>query len=289
VPAIDFGKHLLRQQLARWQELEPALRRGRDPEALHQWRVTSRHLIATLRVLEVAGLTGVVGLRHRVQVLLRHTGPLRDLDVQCAQLMQCNRGLAAGGLGGVLRGLRALRKLRQQALVSRLAQPRTRRLRVALHSLELRPAPGRQTSMALVADQVLRQRYRVVKHRARHALAERTVEQCHQLRLAAKKLRYVAVACAPLYGEVMHSFLRRLERLQSVLGRLNDAQHTIVNLETLLRHNRHLPGRVQRAVQADLAAQRDQLEAAHTDLDAVWHRVHGRPWKHLKRALKASR
>lgn len=51
----------------------------------------------------------------------------------------------------------------------------------ALHALDLRPAPGRQERGAVVAEQILRQRYRVVKHRPRRALGGRTVDQCHQL------------------------------------------------------------------------------------------------------------
>jgi CHAD domain-containing protein len=163
--AAAAGQLLLRQQLAGWRALEPAVRSGADPEALHQLRVTGRHMIAMLRIVEAAPLGGALRLRRRLQSLLRASSAARDLDVQIAEFA------AMGGSGDAeLQPL--LEQLQRQRARQRSQLQRCWRLRTvqlfraggqpACHVPAARPARrrGRRTAIRHRYGRVRRQRAR---------------------------------------------------------------------------------------------------------------------------------
>jgi len=287
MPATVVGQMLLQQQLAAWRDLEPAVRLGEDPEALHQLRVTGRRMIASLRILQAASLGGAIGLRRRLQSLLRRMSLARDLDVQRIELEEVGRSLPGQELMPAVRRLQALRDIRQRQLLHLLDSQRVRRLFGALHALSARtPARRRQQSMGELAPDLLCQRYRKVRRRARLAIAQGTVESCHQLRLETKKLRYVAEPLRDLYGEPLRRFLRRLQQLQALLGRVNDSHHAILTLEQLAQRRPRLPVAALFAMGRMAERQQRQLDDSRAALRNAWRRVRGRAWRQLKKTMQ---
>lgn len=279
--AQAFGQLVLHRHLHLWRSQIGDLHRRHEPVSLHQWRVTARRLIAVLRWLEAAGCRGARRLRRGVQTLLRGTSALRDLDVQLAQLQDCNASLPRGGLGGVLRDQRREREGLRRELMHRLAAPPAQRLMNGLQALATRPVSRRSVPLAQVASQVLRQRRRVLRRRARRVRVEPAVSTCHALRLATKALRYGVEPLLPLYGSPLRTVLRRLQRLQTVLGQINDAYHEIVCIDSLLqtRPPRALPAR--RALQNLRAVLERTLQQSLQRVGHACKAVHGRPWRRL--------
>jgi CHAD domain-containing protein len=73
------------------------------------------------------------------------------------------------------------------------------------------------------ADAALNRRWKKVVKRA-HGLATLNTEARHDLRKELKKLRYVVEFLAPLYSaRRVASFVKRLRKLQTIFGELNDA------------------------------------------------------------------
>ena len=284
--AIVVGQKLLQRQLAAWRHLEPAVRLGDDPEALHELRVTGRRIIAMLRLLEAARLGGAIGLRRRVQALLRRLSPLRDLDVQYAELAAVDSTLPGHELRPLLEPLQRQRERRQRMLLHLLDSARVRRLFNALDALAVRAPRMRPRSIAVVAEPLVRQRCRRARREARLVADHATVEHCHRLRLAAKKLRYVAEPLEAIYGEPLRIFLRRLQKLQTLLGQINDAHHAAASLEALIRRRRRLPATALFTMGRVAERQQQRLEQALEEVPRAWRRVGGKPWRRLRQRLQ---
>ncbi len=231
-PAARGASWLLQGQLAAWRILLPAVLAGEDPEALHQLRVCGRRLVAVLSVLEAAQVPQARPLRRRIGKLLRRCGPARDLDVQIAVLESAFSADTLPVLLGFLRILRWRRIAAQLNLLRLFESTDTHTLFVALDGLGAQP-PREQGTRALgsVARDLARRGQRQVNRAARRLDEAFSLGQCHALRIETRKLRYLAELLESLSGMPLTDDLRRLQRLQSLLGRINDARHLIPAFE----------------------------------------------------------
>lgn len=290
-PAITVAQQALQALLAQWRDLEPAVRLGDDPEALHRLRVTGRRIAAVLRILDAARLGGARGLRRRLLALLRRFGPARDLDVQIAEfelvIHSSKSDLQDDALSTLIGPLRRARLRCQSSMLRELDATRTQHLFAALAALATRALPRRRpSSIATLAEPLLQRRYRQLRRRARAAISQGQAEQLHPLRLQAKKLRYIAEPLAGLYGAPMQRFLRRLQRLQTLLGQINDASHALTTLEHAARGRRRLPAGAVFALGRVAEQQQRRLDAARAALPKAWQRLRGRSWRRLRRAIR---
>jgi hypothetical protein len=110
------------------------------------------------------------------------------------------------------------------------------------------------------------------------------VEDLHDMRIAAKRLRYVLELTAPVFGEGAATAAKRAKKLQDLLGEIHDCDVTIPRVE------RHIAGlRLE-----DAAALRDSASARASDLhpeaarDAP-HRLRYRGLETLVAYLRARR
>jgi len=286
MPAIAAGQALLSRQIAAWRQVEPSVRLGEDPEALHQWRVTGRRLVALLRLLESVPLPGALRLRRRVQALIRRTSAMRDLDVQRTELEAIDRALPGQPLVGVVQSLDARRLRARTALLRLLDSERFRRVLAALDTLAaVTPTRHAEIPLAVVAEAVIRRRHRRVRRQARLVNESTDAESLHQLRLAAKKLRYVLEPLAALYGEPLQHYLRRLQQLQTLLGRHNDACHAIDTLERLAAGRRRLPAAALFAMGRAAQQQHALVLEVRGRLPGALHRISGRRWRDLRNRM----
>jgi len=264
----------------------PGLLADDDVEWVHQMRIGTRRLRSCLRLVARCAPSGE--LRHLVadvKWLALTLGIARDWDVfvgetlpPLAKWFAGDRQTAAG-----LRRLRtraqARRKLARAAAREAVASPRLQRMLLEGGYLCAAPrfasappshvAGGEDLLAGRAADfaaSLLARRHRKLEQSAA-ALEAGSAEERHAVRIAAKRLRYIAEFFAPLFSRKRaKAYLKALAAVQEVLGRLNDTA-------TALRVVDDLGGTqsdaATGAVRGWVAAQAAALEP---DIAAAWRR-----------------
>jgi CHAD domain-containing protein len=254
-PEMDVAeacRHILYQQVIAIVVLEHAVRRGDDPESVHDMRVAIRraraavHLFGpyfrkrTLRPL-------VAGLRR----LGRALGAVRDLDIALANLARFRKRQPADRRKGLklLRGhLKAERGHAYVALLELLDSHDHRAWLVDF--AHFCRTPGHGLRKAAPRD------HEIPPRQVRHTfpgvifacyLAVRAYEDAftqaelppletyHSLRIACKYLRYSLEFTRHLLGEPGEALIAQLKLLQDHLGELNDASVDSARLEEWMR------------------------------------------------------
>jgi CHAD domain-containing protein len=224
------GPLLVRARLADLRRYEGALsREGEpDPDAVHDARVAARRLRAALQLLGDAEL---LALEPEVKALQDALGAVRDVQVQRAWLRDAARGARAADA---------------EALAAAVDTPRPeleRKLRRALRAwrgaiapaLE-RAAPGAAARGRLGGKRLAkaaRKGLRRLARRADAAAADPAPAMAHRLRIATKRLRYVAELIRRGRPEVIRRLLEELVRLQERLGELHDTDVRVERLADL--------------------------------------------------------
>jgi triphosphatase len=211
----------------------PACRLDAGPEGVHQLRVALRRLRSVLKAFRGAARGPALdGLDEGLKALARRLGPARDWDVFLAGLAA--EAAAAQGedrrLSGLKRAAEAKRDAAYHALRRELDGPNFRRLALDGIALLLR-RPWRAEADTAVLDAplaefaapLLEKRWRKLREGG-DGIAGHSFEELHEVRLEAKRLRYVAELFAPIWGgKAARRFLKRLSALQEALGTVNDA------------------------------------------------------------------
>lgn len=242
--AAEAFEAMARSALGQMRANEPAMRLDRDPEGLHQFRVGLRRLRALVSLYkphlepEAAGF-----LRAELRWLQQETGPARDWDVFLLDtLTPMRRRLPEEtSLQPLAERSAAARDAASARAVALLDEPRYTRLLLRLQLLLTdggwraaaaagRPDPLQQPARAL-AGRLLSQRAAKLDKlgRGRRAKSE---EQLHEVRIAAKQLRYAVEFFRSLYPKKqVKAYARPLKELQDRLGSLNDAvvSHRLVD------------------------------------------------------------
>lgn len=215
---------------------ERGMREGADPEYLHQMRVALRRLRSALDVFspplpEAAVAPVAAGLKW----LAGSLAPARDWDVFTTETLPPI--VAEFGTHGELKAFSTrCEKLRRDAGGRARRAVRSSRYRrltlsvaawLASESWLAQVDPDRRLALgaplAEFAAAVLEKRYSRVRKRGRR-LGGLTAPELHRLRIAIKKFRYAADFFASLYPQQpVRQALRRLSRLQDILGAMNDA------------------------------------------------------------------
>jgi len=123
-PFRAFGADLITQRIARMATYTRAVRRGNDPDAVHDMRVASRRLRAALSVFEGAFDTPAYAkLEREIRLVTRALSRARDLDVMIGGLQRDAAALPGsqrGAVGDLIRELSADRRNAQGEVVAAL-------------------------------------------------------------------------------------------------------------------------------------------------------------------------
>lgn len=228
-----------------------------DPETVHQMRVGLRRLRCALRLF-AAAVPCPPRLPDELAWLAGRLGALRDWDVLIGTTLP---GLAQQADTSLLRA--AAMQIAQRRRLAARAAVASRRYARLMHTLDVwldglaaqmpRAARHGKRRMRHFAARLLQQHYRALRRRGRDTA---DAAQRHRVRIAAKRLRYAMEFFADLYpAHPGQRFIKKLARLQEVLGLLNDAAVA----DGLLARLGRLPG-----LGMDAAAARAAL-AAGTD------------------------
>ena len=264
--------------LAQMQANEDGALIGRDPEYLHQFRVGLRRLRSCLGLAGLAlGKPAVAAAAAELRWLQNALGPARDWDVFTTEtLATLARTVDAGGPLKAFRtrcvpirrahgdaARAAIRSPRYTALVLALGEQFAyddlagfaRQAAPAADASEGHRGPGLAAPIAEFATFALDRLHRRLRKRGAD-VPKATPEMRHQVRIAAKKLRYAAEFFGALHPQKrVAPYLRALEDLQDILGALND----VVVADRLLAESvaatgRPVPERVDGLVRGWMAA-----------------------------------
>ncbi len=281
----------LRRLLAAWHRHEGPARLAQDPEDLHQLRVTTRRIDATLALFKDHVPERLGRARKTAKGVLRALGAARDVDVQLAELTRYCAGLpeeervAAVPLTKQLQmqGARA-----HERMVRLLDAAPTRRW---LEDLSMATAAGATVNAPaqnalVVMPQRVRQRFRKLRKTVRKLPTNASMDEFHEVRRRAKQLRYAIECASGMFGKPADEFLKALRRMQEKLGVHQDAHVARSRLATLAADSTgELPAATLFLMGRLAERQSDVIARAGKTLSRSWRRVRGKRWKAMRARL----
>jgi CHAD domain-containing protein len=271
-----------------------ALHRG-DTEAIHDLRVAIRRSASCLRtfgpLLDPAGVDPLPDELAWFGALL---GEARDAEVLARRFdRRLNELEVTERLGPVREDLvgtrRALADAHADAALATTSTDRFRSMVDALHRLWADPPyrPGQSGGDVGALERCAHREVRRTRRRARLAMAtppgDARDHAFHQVRKAAKRVRYAAETLTPARPKAGTRLARRYEAVQEVLGEHHDAAvaRRILTVEGARTGVR--PGR--NGFTYGVLAERERQAAADAEArwDAVWHKATCRSMRRLLR------
>ncbi len=302
--AIDPGMSIgaaafavLRAQLVRIVACEPGTRLGEDIEALHDMRVAARRLRVAMKLFAAALPARAGRLRDELGKVGDALGAVRDLDVHLAEVERWGTRVApadAAALQPLLVELRRRRARAQRRMLRVLDGRRYERViaamaRMLTHEPARRPPPARQAILAGAPD-LIRKRYGTMRKRGDAITQEAPGDEYHQLRIAAKRLRYAIEFCQALYDKPGRALASEIVELQDALGLHQDAQIIGGELRELCEtQGRRLPPSTVFMVGQFTQWYVERAAEVRAAFPKLWARVRGKRWKRLRRAMDARR
>jgi len=218
---------LLLQRLTRTLERHLPTAVAGDDTGVHQARVTSRRLREAVPVL-ATGLEGSKAgkAERKIRRLTQALGTVRELDVTLGLLDNLARSpqLSRTAVEDVRAHVIAERDSRRAEMLKRLDRVNMEKLgrRLASVGAALDEAPDEPWRKALGAQLLKRsRRLAAAIEDAGHMYAP---EGLHQVRIAAKKLRYGLELAADSGTRQAAPHVRTIKRVQDMLGKLHDLQ-----------------------------------------------------------------
>ena len=227
MPPQEAFRHIALSCLEHLQQNHRGALTSDDPEFIHQMRVATRRLRAALRLFApVLPEQLAASLHTPMSLLMQQLGVARDLDVLLTEIV--NPALhalpAEPRLLALASDITHRRYAARAQAIARLAAPDYgRMLLTALESLHARQIAPPATMLLLdfAAERLKRLRDKV----RRLAAAARTDDPAslHELRIAAKRLRYALEFFSPLAPQrSLRRVLDQLGGIQDALGQIND-------------------------------------------------------------------
>ncbi|MBI1370758.1 MAG: CHAD domain-containing protein [Planctomycetes bacterium] len=253
-----FAARVLLKHLAALASQMHGARRAEDIEFVHQLRVASRRLRNALDLFDEA-LPRKLARRWTKQIrrLAKAMGAARDLDVQMVVVEKYLKELKAAGDREHRPGVeRLLLRLSQQrgdvqpdvaGALDRFESSGTlEQMRESLVGMKVaaRMHTGAPSAADLPGDA-----RRVILLRLEKMLAfepfihsDQHVTEMHQMRIAAKHLRYTMEAYAGLFESRLREEIKNVRRIQTLLGDLHDCDVWLSSLPLFIEeeHERHV-------------------------------------------------
>jgi len=289
----EAGRKVLRFHLARMLTREEGTRTGLRIEDLHAMRVATRRMRAAWRVFgDGFRLDRTRRMRRRLRDLASRLGAVRDLDVliEAAEAHRATLpGADAAAFAPLVRAWSENREVARQLLMRELnSDAYTRlveeyRIFVTAEGAAVR-APASPVAPHRVRD-TAGSRIWLAYEQVRgyeSVLRWADTETIHQLRIAAKWLRYTLEFFREALGPEVDRLVPRVVALQDHLGWLHDADVTIALTRQFLVSN---AGRLSPAetevIAAYLQGRERELERLRRTIGAPWRGVNGVAFRRL--------
>jgi CHAD domain-containing protein len=205
-------------------------RRRPSEKNVHDLRIVTRRLFAHLELLRMAARPSALKrARRKLKQLMRTTSAARDAQVQVHLLDPLARKNRHPGLTRFRQHLKKRARRFASALAAALESHRPKLRRIDPRNF-FPPQPAKADSrFLLAASRALKRAVTRVQARLRKARADPTTQ--HRLRVAVKKLRYLAEVVAPARRGAQATRIERLHAVQSAMGELHDFDLLLQRLE----------------------------------------------------------
>ena len=232
-PAAHLAYCCLLEQFEEMLKQEPKAWEGLDPEGVHQMRVCTRRLRAAFRAFrDVLPANAVRSFNLEFKWVASVLGKVRDLDVYRDNLDHYAAEVPvadAAHAGDYERHLDDQWRKARGRLVVCLTSRRYERLKDRFARFLMR-GPSRRAMKAFggetigdAARQLIGRRYKALCRDGRAITPVSPSDSLHAVRIQCKRLRYLFEFFAPIYGNVLKPEIKRLRKLQDVLGEFQDA------------------------------------------------------------------
>jgi CHAD domain-containing protein len=299
-PMSEGACKILRFNFDRLLKWEAAVRSDSDTEALHDMRVATRRMRAAWRVFEDAFRPGrTKKIRRRLETLADRLGMARDLDVLVDGLENYRAGLdeqARPGLDPILSQWRRQRKAARAQLLKELESPGYANFVKEMEEFLTGGAnaaaqPATPTAPHRVKDRaasLIWAAYEAVRA-YELVLPWAGVETVHELRIAAKWLRYELEFFGETLGPDAARVLERVVALQDHLGSLHDADVAAkLARDTLVAGAGELSQVEAETIGAYMRLNEREVARRRRTLGPIWRSVTGAPFRRaLGRATAA--
>ncbi len=203
-----------------------------DPEGVHDMRVSSRRLRSALRDFTPHLRRAKISRQlKQIKALADCLGKVRDDDVAIIALEKLVAKAPpelSEGLHQLIADKKGWRKEAQKDLVSCLNHRNLVELQTEfIGSLTALPAAAAAKGKPAMiykrfAGQTIRGRIRELQKLSTSLHRPHKVKPLHNMRIAAKRLRYAVELFAPCWGDSLNTYAQQLAKLQSSLGELHD-------------------------------------------------------------------
>ncbi len=307
-----FGFEALRERLPPIRQELDGARRAEDVEFVHRLRVASRRARNALELFSATLPQKLAqSWRKELRRITRSLGAARDLDVQVEWvervLDRTHDPELRPGIARLLLRLRQDRERRQAGVVKvveRLERQRTLDgMAAVLHELIVHARVYEHDTLPedlvpRAADAILLRLEELLAFEPFLATPERVAE-LHEMRIAAKHLRYTLEIFGPLWSGALKPALHAAKDLQELLGEIHDSDVWLMFLPQFLQDER---ARTQEYFGDDrpareLVAGIDALEAERSGqrrrrwdaLQGCWDDLVARDvWGELRRILRSA-
>ena len=213
-----------------------------DPEGVHNMRVASRRLRGALRdFLPYLDRRSLSTCLKKIKDIADALGNVRDHDVAIMTLERIEKKAPAGVAEGILR-LAELRKIDREEqrirLLPALDPEALAKLKVKFtRALEAQAKPPRRKAVDAfgltyqgAAASIILGRLEELEGLSDSLYHPLKTKALHDMRIAAKHVRYALEVFAPCWGPGLGEFAKKVTGLQSSLGRLHDCDVWIADL-----------------------------------------------------------
>ncbi len=264
MPLLVAARHVLFVRLQAVRDQLPGVHQQaqKDPEHVHQLRVSTRRGGAALRIFGCCLPHRVLKMaKKRLRLLRQAAGAARDWDVLALHLADRHTGAVEGDLPGLdmlvgyALGQRAAAQPALESVVGSQRQDFEAFLTTTLTELRL-PEADEVPCLVDLARKTLAQLRAAFEQATAGDLED--YAHLHQVRITGKRLRYALEVFGDCFGpELRETIYPQIEAMQGILGRANDSHVACGRLDALrtgLRENiaswkRYQPG-VERLLRA---------------------------------------
>lgn len=213
-----------------------------DPEGVHSMRVASRRVRSVMRdFLPYLPKRSFASSIKRFKGIADALGEVRDQDVAIQALEEIEKKAPAehaAALNQFIAKRKEVRERQRRELKVVLAKGElksletdfTAALEEATTVTERKRKRLTPPTFATVSQEIIRDRLKEFEKRSDGLFKPLDVNALHELRIAAKRLRYAIELLAPCFPRSISTHAKRAARLQAALGDLHDCDSWIMHL-----------------------------------------------------------
>ena len=241
-PVVDGIRLVFTTRVGELLEWRKAALDWSDPEGVHSMRVASRRLRSAMRdFLPYLPKRSFASSTRRFKELADALGEVRDQDVAILALEEIEKKAPAEHAAALKQFIAKRKEAREhqrrelKAMLSKgglktLETEFAAALQEATAAAERKRKRATPPAFARVSQEIIRDRLKEFEKRSDGLFKPLDVNALHDLRIAAKRLRYAIELLAPCFPRSISTHAKRAARIQAALGDLHDCDSWILHL-----------------------------------------------------------